>query len=475
MLDRRSFLLNGTGFAAAMSLSSIVPQTLFAASDGFIELIAREGTAPLATSQADAKPTRIWGYNGGVPGPILRCKAGERIKVRLVNKLKQPTSIHWHGIRIQNDMDGVPGLTQEEVKPGESFDYNFEAPDAGTYWYHTHSRSWEQMARGLYGLLIVDESERLAFDQDIALAIDDWRLGPDGQIDEDSFGAMHDWGHEGRLGNWITTNGTSNLPIKLRSGQRVRLRLANTANARTLKINFDNHDMMLVALDGRPVPPEMIKEDGVILAPAQRADLSFVATGQPGSKYSIQETSYSRPFEFMHFVYEEGARQTKDGRTPLALTPTNIPKLDLANARRTNLLMTGGAMGMMNGAMHMGRMMSMRDLIENKKMWAFNGVAGDLAKPLVNATVGQTIVINMINDTGWPHAMHLHGHHFQVVERDGRPISSAPLRDTELMRPRERASIAFHADNPGKWLFHCHMLEHMAGGMATWINIENSV
>lgn len=473
MIDRRTFLHYSSGLIGACAVSSLAPITLFASEDTFIPLVAKKGTAALATSEDGARPTQIWGYNGGVPGPTIRCKVGDRLKLRLINQLDQPTSIHWHGIRIDNAMDGVPGLTQKEVMPGDSFDYDFIVPDAGTYWYHTHSRSWEQMARGLYGLLIVENPDDPEFDQDIPLALDDWRLAPDGQIEEDSFGALHDWSHQGRLGNWLTVNGLSNPAIKLKTGQRIRLRLANTANARILKFAFENHDAMVIALDGRPIAPRPLKNGELELAPAQRADVSLLATGAPGSRHAIHETSYNKPFEFAHFLYEEEGGTWGTDREPLTLAaPTAPPQLDLATATTTQLIMTGGAMGTMQSARHNGQMMSMRDLIENNKAWAFNGVAGDLDIPLLETSQGRTIVIEIINDTSWPHAMHLHGHHFQVIERAGHPITNAPLRDTELMQPREKISIAFRADNPGKWLLHCHMIEHMAAGMVTWLKVN---
>ena len=105
--------------------------------------------------------------------------------------------------------------------------------------------------------------------------------------------------------------------------------------------------------------------------------------------------------------------------------------------------------------------------------WSFNGIAGRTDKPLITVSKGQPVIIDMINDTHWPHAMHLHGHHFQVIGRRGRPVQDAPWRDTVLVNEGERVKIAFVADNPGKWMFHCHMLEHQAAGMITWLQVGN--
>jgi len=145
-------------------------------------------------------------------------RQGETVRVRLENDLPQPTTIHWHGIRIDNAMDGVAGLTQPAVEPGGSFDYAFKVPDAGTFWYHPHNLSWEQVARGLYGPLIVDEPDPPEVDQDIALVFDDWRLDETGQIHEASFAAMMDWSHAGRLGNVLTINGQDLMDVPVVAG-----------------------------------------------------------------------------------------------------------------------------------------------------------------------------------------------------------------------------------------------------------------
>ena len=147
--SRRHFLAG----SAAVGVGAALPVHLARAAAP--EIHARPGTAQIAPEKY--APTKIWGYEGTVPGPTLRVKQGERLVRRFVNELPQASTIHWHGIRIDNAMDGVPGLTQEAVQTGDSFLYDFVAPDAGTYWYHPHNRTWEQLARGLYGALIVEE------------------------------------------------------------------------------------------------------------------------------------------------------------------------------------------------------------------------------------------------------------------------------------------------------------------------------
>ncbi len=199
------------------------------AADGYRVLHARPGAARLRGG--NEAPTPIWGYDGMSPGPTLRVKQGDALKVRLVNNLKQDTVVHWHGLRLPNAMDGVPYLTQQPIAPGASFDYHFVPPDAGTFWYHTHFLSSEQLARGLYGVLVVEEPAPVAVDRDVAIVVDDWRLTEDGII-QPSFGNFRDAMMAGRLGQYITLNSQDTLDLPVKTNERLRLRLINAANAR---------------------------------------------------------------------------------------------------------------------------------------------------------------------------------------------------------------------------------------------------
>ncbi|WP_273504801.1 multicopper oxidase family protein [Fulvimarina manganoxydans] len=431
-------------------------------------LTARRASASILPSDL-ASPTAIWGFDGTAPGPVLRAKAGERLKVVVENGLDQPTSVHWHGIRIDNAMDGVPGLTQEAIEPGGRFFYDFRTPDPGTYWYHSHDRSWEQNARGLHGALIVEEAERWkGADRDIVLLVDDWRLTKTGAI-EDSFGQMMDWSHGGRLGNVVTVNGRYKPRIAFRPNERVRLRLINAANARIMDIGFRGAATRLLALDG--MATSLAEMPGPVrLAPAQRADLLVDFPASPKPLAMTIETR-DGPVAIAE-ISVSGEPVRAEFPEPIGLPAAGLPvSSDLQDARRAELRMEGGAMGRMTGAMHDGRMMDIRSLAQTGRVWAFNGVAGDMNEPLARFERGRTAVVKIRNETPWPHAMHVHGHHFRVVSRDGGAILDPVLRDTDLMMPDETIEIAFVADNPGKWLLHCHMLEHSASGMMTWFEV----
>ena len=463
MIDRRTALL--TGGALAM-----IPRIGVAKPSAFM-LEPMEGKAQLAPD--DRAETAIWGYGGSVPGPELRIAQGDTVEAVLKNRLAQPTTIHWHGIRIENAMDGVAALTQAPVKPGATFDYRFTVPDAGTYWYQPHNKTWEQMARGLYGPLIVEEAEPPAYDRDLVLMVDDWRLGDDGQIDEDSFGSLRDWSHAGRLGNWPTVNGAPQPDYPVKRNERLRLRILNTANASVLVLRLDGMAAQVVAHDGMPTPPAPLNET-FILAPAQRIDLIADVTGdEPALMIAGREN-----FRACSFPVKGDARRAVL-TDPVALPPNPLnTELDLKDALATSLTVGGGAMGGMAeariggfGSAYRGEKpiegaIPLRTLAQDHNLvWALNGVAGMPVEPLFRAERGQTCTVKLVNEGRWPHAMHFHGHHFRETA-DG-----APWRDTILLNPRETKEIAFVADNPGRWMLHCHMLEHQAGGMGTWFEV----
>ena len=431
-----------------------------------VVLRAKPGTAQLAP--AGFPETRVWGYEGRVPGPIIRVPQGERVARRFVNELPQASTLHWHGVRLENAMDGAPDVTQRAVPPGDEFLYDFVVPDAGTFWYHPHERAWEQMARGLYGALVVEEPEPPLVDRDEVLLIDDWRLTDEAQIHEESFGAIGDWSHGGRTGNWITVNGESAWTRTVSRHERLRLRLANTANSRIFTLETRGLDGWLVALDGQPL--EAIRPAGrLVFGPGERADLVVDVVAPVGEQAIIVSREREGAYILCTFAVEDSLRETR-GAAPSPLPPNPLPALGhLSRAREATLRMAGGAMGGLREAMLHGRRMPIRELAARGKVWAFNGLAESPREPLFAVRRGATVLLEMVNDTAWPHGMHLHGHHFRTVSADG---SLGPWRDTLLMDREETVRIAFVADNPGDWLLHCHMLEHSVSGMLTWFRVS---
>jgi len=370
-------------------------------------------------------------------------------------------------------MDGIPDLTQKAVQPGESFEYVFKAPDAGTYWYHTHNRTWEQMARGLYGTLIVEEKEAPAYDRDITLVVDDWRLGRDGKIHEESLGALNEWAHGGRSGNWLTVNGREKPEIALQAGERVRLRLINVCNATILSLGLTGLKATIIAHDGQPVRPIALDENPFMLAPAQRIDLIIDVGMEMGKAASLLALKNDQVLELARFALKASSSPVAGHRGEILKLPDNpLPdNFSFSDAMEVELKMEGGAMGGMQSAIYNGEKTPIRDLIKAKQIWSLAGTAGLPQAPLFQAKRGQSVVINMANDTAWAHPMHIHGFHYKIVGRNRQSVADAPWRDTELLMPRDQVSLGFVADNPGKWLLHCHTLEHTAAGMITWFEV----
>lgn len=428
---------------------------------------------------SDAYPeTEVWGFDGVVPGPELRYRQGERLRVTARNALPGTTTIHWHGLRVPNAMDGVPHLTQAPIPPGGEFAYEFPLHDAGTFWYHPHDHSSEQVARGLYGALIVEERDPIAVDRDVTWVLSDWRLNPDASQRED-FGALFDRAHEGRMGNTITINGKFTLKdgvFEVRGGERIRLRLINAASARIFTLRFAGHAPQVIALDGQPVAPHHPGSGEIELGPGMRADVVLDCMQRPGSRHDVSDEFDPRVSRrLIALAYrDEAPLRASPPDTPVALAPNPLSEPDVARAERHAFLFQGGAMGTIREAMFQGRRVPLAKLArEHGLAWTINGgaIKERAHQPVLTLKRGAHCVLEMRNETAWFHPMHLHGVVFRVIARDGEPTRHREWRDTVLMAPRERVDIAFVADNPGDWMFHCHVLDHQAAGMSAVIRI----
>ena len=468
-LTRRSLLVGTAAMAAALPMQR--PAFSTAGPGAQVTLVAAPGRVALVGPPHPE--TDVWCFGGRVPGPEIRIRQGARLRVRVENRLPEATTVHWHGIRVPNAMDGVGHLTQQPIAPGESFDYEFACPDAGTFWYHPHQRSLVQVGRGLYGALIVEEPEPIAVDRDVTWVLDDWRLLRDASISDD-FGNLHDIAHNGRVGNTLTVNGRIRDSFEVRAGERLRLRLINAANARVFGLEFKGHRPLIIALDGQPVEPHAPPEGRVVLGPAMRADLLLDMTGRPGERLEVRDSFY-RGIEYrlldLHYRDEPPLRDVAE--PPVRLPPNPLPEPDLQNAERHQILLEGGMMGRMRSAKVDGKQTDLRDLVQSGLAWAINGVAAKehAHQPLLTLTRNRSYVLELVNDTAWHHPMHLHGHSFRVLTRNGKLTPHREWLDTVLLDPQERAEIAFVADNPGAWMFHCHILEHQAAGMMGTIEV----
>jgi len=445
-------------------LAALATPRLTLADDGdALTLTAR----PAAVDLGAGAMTRVWGYDGVSPGPTLRVRAGGRLRVRFRNALEVPSAVHWHGVRLANAMDGVPYLTQPPVPSGGEFLYDFVAPDAGTFWYHAHMNGWEQVARGLYGPLIVadDRPEAHPGPREVTVMLDDWRLDDAGQIHE-SFDSGHDASHGGRLGNWLTANGATEPALDARPGETLRLRLISAANARIMAFDL-GRPATVIALDGAALETPQALEGPLTLAPAQRADVVLTLPPAPG-EHAVREISTGEPVTAFRL---RAAGEPAPAAARADPAPWGQAEPEMAAARRIPVVMEGGAMRWLSGAVLDGETLDGRALAGRGRFWAFNGVADMAAAPLAEARVGETLTLAVDNRTRWRHAMHLHGQHFRVTARDGAPVRE-PWRDTVLIVPDERLDLSFRADAPGDWLFHCHMLAHAESGMRSWIRVR---
>jgi FtsP/CotA-like multicopper oxidase with cupredoxin domain len=431
-------------------------------------LVAGPGRAVIARDPY--RVTEVWCYSGSVPGPEIRLRQGERLRLTVENRVSQDTSIHWHGVRVPNAMDGAPNVTQRPIQPGERFTYDFTVPDAGTYWYHPHAHSAEQVGRGLMGALIVEEPEPLPVDRDIVWVLGDFRLREDGSI-AGGFNNRMEMSMSGRVGNTVTINGRVPNRFTVRAGERLRLRLINAAPARIFGLEFKGHRPLVIAFDGQPVEPHAPEGGRVVLGPAMRVDLVLDMTGDPGSAAPVLDNFYKDlEYKLVDLAYsDEPPHRAKPLAQPAKLPPNPIPEPDLTTARRHDVTLTGGMMGSMAmvGGMHA--------MMAGGSMWAINGIAmsGDHThtEPVLTLDRSKSYVLAIDNQTAWHHPIHLHGHSFRVITRSGRPTKYREWCDTFLMAPKERAEIAFVADNAGDWMFHCHILDHQEAGMMSVIRV----
>ena len=459
--------MGGLGVAAALGLRPAIAQDV-------LHLAPQPAHALLG---AQGQQTDVLSYDGAASSPVLRLKQGVPFSARVENRLDQDTTVHWHGIRLPNAMDGVPGLTQPPIKAGESFTYEYTPPDAGTFWYHPHANSLQQIGHGLAGLLIVEEQALVAVDRDIAWLLQDWRLTDAGQI-APGFGSMMDAAMSGRIGNLVTINGAKPADLAVKAGERIRLRLANASLARIYALRFEGHHPVIIALDGQPCEPHDPEDDRIVLGPAMRADVMIDMTGKPSQKFSVIDDFYDGlSYTLTNLTYDAGP-PLRDHILDAQLTlPRNpLPEPDLTNAVKQEIILQGGMMG--GGRLKgMGGMMGMAmPGMGGGPIWAINGMSmtGDGQmdmRPLFTLQRGQSCRITLRNETAWAHTMHIHGFSMLVLTRNGAPVSYRQWQDTILVAPRDAVECAFVADNPGKWMLHCHITDHQMTGLMTVFNV----
>jgi len=442
-IDRQGLVQAFEGsYPKTVEASSDVVETDLIASEGFFKAI-------------DEKELKGFSYNGQIPGPEIRLILGQAVKINFTNDLPQPTTIHFHGIRVPNAMDGVPGVTQEPIQSGESFTYEFTPKDAGTFWFHPHVRGSEQLEKGLYGIIIVEDPEEIGFSQDLVWVVDDWRLDETGQIDP-NFNTMHDLMHDGRWGSIVTVNGKTTETLNLNPGQVARLRIVNVSNARDYRLNFGRLTAEAIAVDGMRVS-EVFNANGFDLAPGNRIDVKLSAS----SHLSGQTVTISDIFGRISVPMAQvlvGEPQVEEN--VIVKTADIFPDWSAAVSMNPDYTFNLNAG---RGMMHRGQRRPI-DWMINNEMY-----------PEITPTTlhhGQFYKLRIKNESARLHPMHLHGQFFQVLAIDGQPANQKYWRDTVLVYPNQTVDIGLVPTDEGDWAYHCHSQEHAEAGMMTLIKVD---
>ena len=454
-----AFVGVGTGLAGMPVASSAAPPA--PGVTPVTALVAAPGPQPVRDFVLTARPGLVDGhpvetFDGTVPGPELRVVQGDRVRVTLVNRLPVATTLHWHGVRVPNAEDGVAGLTQDAVAPGASFTYEFVAADAGTYWYHSHQDTGNQIAAGLFGALIVEP--------------------PGGHTaeTEDRTVLLHD-ATDGS--NTVALNGsTGDVHLDARPGRTVRLRVIDavvpgmdgTAQAPVLLgapyrvAALDGHDLH----GGQQLGPQRVE-----LGMGRRADLVF--TMPASGEVRLVDSAVAGSPSALQGAFGSPAAPTASltlgtGPPPPSVDPVSLPLFDALSYGTpapdptagppdlTAPVVLGEHPGFHDGAIQL--------------VHTINQAAAPLTPPIV-VRAGQLVRLQFVNTTDEIHPMHLHGHVFSVLDVDGRRVGGSPVHlDTVLVGPRQTVDVAFRADNPGLWMLHCHVPLHAAMGMSTTVD-----
>lgn len=475
----------------AHGLAQAAAQEAVELSDGAVyDLDAREVKNTLA-----GREVKQYAYNGQFPGPLLEVRQGSSVWINFTNNLDMDTTVHWHGLRLENQYDGVPDVTQEPVKPGESFLYKLDFPDEGLYWYHPHVREDLQQELGLYGGILVEPEQEGYYndvDTEEVLLLDDIALSEEGIVSFYEDLVTH--ALMGRFGNVMLVNGEESYERTVTQGDAVRFFFANVANARTFNVGFEGLEMRLVGSDsGRYERESMV--DSVTLGVSERA---------------IVEVIFDKPgvYELLHTTPEKsyvlGAITVLADDAAAAVSGSGLSsseELTLAREKYEGYLdvepdfdfLLTVDMAQMGDELHMemmGHMMgaSIRkgdiewedDMAEMNALstdenlrWVIQDVESGKRNMDIEpeAKVGEVKKIRITNALKSMHPMqhpiHLHGQRFLVLSQDGKPNDNLAWKDTVLIPVGEEVELLVEFTNPGEWMLHCHIAEHLHAGMMT--------
>jgi FtsP/CotA-like multicopper oxidase with cupredoxin domain len=441
-------------------------------------VVTHELHAASADLDLGGRRLRTWAFGESLPGAAIRVSAGDELRVRLTNDLPVPTTVHWHGLALRNDMDGVPGMTMPEVSPGGEFDYAFTVAQPGTYWFHPHVGV--QLDTGLYAPLIVDDPDEPGdYDDEAVLVLDDWTDGW-GDSPVRLLEAARRNGMGGGMGSMPgmesmgmptaeqplgSDTGDVRYPAHLVNGRlpaaphtitstrgrRIRLRLINAGSDTAYRFAVAGHRLTVTHTDGFPVQPTAV--DTLIIGMGERYDLTVTAGDGVFPIVAVPEGKKD-PAAVAILRTSSGSPVSTDVR-PAELTRQRLDYSDLISLPSTAL-----------GAADPDRRLEMTlTMADGGRRWLINGRSYGDHEPLP-VTAGERVRLVIRNQSMMFHPMHLHGHTFALSRPDGRGIR----KDTINVLPMQELTVDLNADNPGQWLAHCHNAYHAELGMMTTLS-----
>lgn len=446
-------------------------------------------TASQVLKNINGQEYPMYAYNNMSPGPILKVAQGSRITVTFVNSINHDTTIHWHGLRQNIKDDGVPDISQKPVKPGESYTYNLYFPDDGVYWYHPHIREDEQQDLGLAGNIIVTPKENKynPVNSEEIIMLDDTLIDDQGIVpyprDDANFALM------GRFGNVMLVNGKTDYSFNAQKGEVVRFYFTDASNTRPFNISIPGVKMKLVGSDGGLYEKETYT-DSVIITPGERYILE--AYFEKEGEYSLMNINPIREYTLGKIIVSS-EKSTDDFSKEFNILRDNEKIMDTTAYLSTTpdyslrLIVDSGMMmnGRMGGMMNMGenyespiewedtmRMMNYHSTTSSTKWTIRDEKTGKENMDFeMTAKVGDLVKMRIFNDPNSMHPMqhpiHLHGQRFLVLSVDGTPVENQVWKDTSLVTIGSTMDILVEVTNPGEWMFHCHISEHLESGMMT--------
>jgi FtsP/CotA-like multicopper oxidase with cupredoxin domain len=408
-------------------------------------------TAQLADVQVDGKTVHAWTYNGGLPGPLIKARVGNRVIVHFRNELDQPTTVHWHGVRVPIEMDGVPEISQPEVKKGETFTYDFVVRDAGLYWYHPHVMSAAQVGFGLYGpLLVEDPADAVAVDDQLTLVLSDISFDAKGVLEPADSGGSAGMVF-GREGDYVLVNGRRRPTLKARPGAPQRWRIVNAAKSRFFYLDLDGQPFTVIGSDGG-MQEKPLTTDILLVTPGERVDVIVAPKGKAGTPLAVRAMLYNRGYGSVEYrSVEEVLMIEFTKEMPIVATPVTVTRAIEPPS--------------VEGATPVDVLLTLPPMKNNKSEFQVNGAPFWKAKPFA-AKLGEKQLWIVKNDSDWDHPFHLHGFFFHVIDDKGQPVRPLALKDTVNvpMKTTVRLLVTFD-ERPGQWMFHCHILDHADGGL----------